>query len=62
MHLRGDGDVGEDGMVPAQEGTTAFKVFDNVEDLLALCLPHHPSYVQQSRNVLLPVGRKEEEG
>lgn len=62
MHLRGDGDVGKEGLVPAHEDTTAFKVFDDVEDLLALCLPHHPSYVQQSRDVLLPVRRQEEEG
>lgn len=46
-------------MVPAHEGTATFKVFDDVEDLLALCLPHHPSYVQQGGDVLLPVGRKD---
>lgn len=59
VHLRGDGDVGKEGVVPAHEGIAAFKVFDNVEDLLALRLPHHPPNVQQGGDVLLPVGRKD---
>lgn len=59
VHLRGDGDVGKEGVVPAHEGIAALKVFDDVEDLLALCLPHHPPYVQQGGDVLLPVGRKD---
>lgn len=59
MHLRGDGDVGKEGVVPAHEGIAALEVFDDVEDLLALCLPHHPPYVQQGGDVLLPVGRKD---
>lgn len=46
-------------MVPAHDGTAAFKVFDNVEDLLALRLPHHPTYIQQGGDMLLPVGRKD---
>lgn len=48
-------------MVPAHEGAAAFKVFDNVEDLLSLRLPHHPSYVQQGGDVSLPVGKKDTE-
>lgn len=59
VHFWGDGNVGKEGVVPAHEGTATFKVFDDVEDLLALCLPHHPSYVQQGGDVLLPVGRKD---
>lgn len=46
-------------MVPAHERISAFKVSDNVEDLLALRLPHHPTYVEQGGNVLLPAGRKD---
>lgn len=46
-------------MVPAHEVTTAFKVFDDVEDLLALRLPHHPPYVEQGGDMLLPVERKD---
>lgn len=57
MHLRRDGDVGKEGVVPAHENAVAFKVFDDVEDLLALRLPHHPANVQQGGDVLLPVGR-----
>lgn len=59
MHLRGDGDVRKEGVVPAHEGTAAFKVFDDVEDLLALRLPHHPTYIQQGGDMLLPVGWKD---
>lgn len=59
VHLWGDGDVGKEGVVPAHEGAAAFKVFDDVEDLLALRLPHHPSYVEQGGDVLLPVWRKD---
>lgn len=46
-------------MVPAHEYTAAFKVFDNVENLLALCLPHHPSHIQEGGYMFLPVGRKD---
>jgi len=46
VHLRGDGDVREEGAIPAHQGAAALKVFDDVEDLLALSLPHHPSYIQ----------------
>lgn len=59
VHLRGDGDVGKEGVVPAHEGIAAFKVFDDVEDLLALRLPHHTPNVQQGGDMLLPVGRKD---
>lgn len=58
MHLGRDGDVGKEGVVPAHENAATFKVFDNVEDLLALRLPHHPTYVQQGGDMLLPVGRR----
>lgn len=61
MNLRGDGDVRKEGVVPAHEGAAALKVFDDVEDLLALSLPHHAPYVEQGGNVLLPVGRKDAE-
>lgn len=57
MHLGRNGDVGKEGVVSAHENTATFKVFDDVEDLLALCLPHHPTNVQQGGDMLLPVGR-----
>ena len=56
VHVRRDGDVGEEGVVPAHEGRAAAKVFDDVEDLLTLGLPHHAPHVQQGGDVLLPVG------
>lgn len=59
VHLWRDGDVSKKGVVPAHEDTAAFKVFDDVEDLLALRLPHHPTYVQQGGDVLFPVERKD---
>lgn len=46
-------------MVPTHQDTAAFKVFDDVEDLLTLRLPHHPAYVQQGGDVFLPVERKD---
>lgn len=61
VHLRGNGNVWEEGAVPTHQRAAALKVFNDVEDLLALGLPHHPSYVQQGGDVLLPVGRKDEE-
>lgn len=59
VHLRGDRDVRKEGVVTAHEGTSALKVSDDVEDLLALRLPHHPPNVQQGGDVLLPVQRKD---
>lgn len=59
MHLGRDGDVGKEGVVPAHENAATFKVLDDVEDLLALRLPHHPAYVQQGGDMLLPVGRRD---
>lgn len=59
VHLGRDGDVGKEGVVPAHENTATFKVLDDVEDLLALRLSHHPAYVQQGGDMLLPVGRRD---
>lgn len=59
VHLRSDGDVGEEGVVTAHEGRAAFKVFHDIKDLLSLSLPHHPSDIQQGGDMLLPVGRKD---
>lgn len=58
MHLRRDGDVREEGVVTAHKGSAALKVFDNVQDLLALGLAHHPPHIQQGGDVLLPIGRR----
>lgn len=46
-------------MVTAHEGAAAFKIFDDIEDLLSLCLPHHPSNIQQGGDMLLPAKRKD---
>lgn len=62
VHLRSDGNVGKERPIPAHGSAAALKVFDNVEDLLALCLPHHPPSVQQSGNMLFPVGRRMDGG
>lgn len=59
MHLGRNGDVREEGMVPAHENAATFKVFDNVKNLLALRLPHHPTNIQQGGDMLLPVGRRD---
>lgn len=59
MHLGRDGDVGKEGVVPAHENAATFKVLDDVEDLLALRLPHHSTYVQQGGDMLLPVGSRD---
>lgn len=59
VHFRGDGDVGKKGMVPTYRGGAALKVFDDVKDLLALRLPHHPTYVQQGGDMLFPVESKD---
>lgn len=56
VHLGCNGDVGKEGVVPAHENAATFKVFDDVEDLLALRLPHHSTNIQQGGDVLLPVG------
>lgn len=58
VHLGSDGNVGKERAIPTQGGAAAFKVSDDVEDLLTLCLPHHPPNVQQSGNVLFPVERR----
>ena len=55
MHFGRDGDVRKEGVVPAHKDTAAFKVFDNVKDLLSFRLPHHPSHIQQGGDMLLPV-------
>lgn len=56
VDLSGDGDLAEEGVVSTHGGAAAFKVFDNVEDLLPLGLPHHPAHVQQGGDVPLPLG------
>lgn len=58
MHLGRSGDVRKEGVVPAHENAAAFKVFDDVKDLLALRLPRHPTNVQQGGDMFLPVGKK----
>lgn len=58
VHFGRDGDVGKESVVPAHENAATFKVFDDVEDLLALCLAHHPTYVEQGGDMLLPVGSR----
>lgn len=57
VHLGCNGDVRKEGVVPTHENAATFKVFDDVEDLLALRLPHHPTNVQQGGDMLLPVGK-----
>ena len=48
MHLGGDGDLGEQGAVAGQsrQRIAVLDVLDDVEDLLTLRLPGHPSDVQ----------------
>lgn len=46
-------------MVSTHDSAAAFKVFDDIEDLLPLGLPHHPSHVQQGGDVPLPLGWKD---
>lgn len=55
VHLWSDGNIRKESPIPANGSAVALKVFDNVEDLLAFCLPHHPPNVQQSGNMLFPV-------
>lgn len=62
VHLWSDGNVSKECTIPAHGSAAAFKVFDNVEDLLALCLSHHPPNIQQSGNMLFPVERRMEAG
>lgn len=66
MDLGGDRHLSEEGAVPGQQGNaavTALDVFYNVEDLLPLRLPGHPTDVQDGRHMLLPEqrGRGDEE-
>lgn len=67
VDLGGDRHLGEEGAVPGQPdqssataaAVAALDVFDDVEDLLTLRLPSHPSDVQDGWHVLLPEHREE---